>query len=273
MTMKRLALISGLVLIGAGLAFTQIDPDPWWHPLNPKGQSRGVTYGTVLPTFANTGNPPTDGLLAVQILEDSAPTLNIFNQDDGVWMYVQTALLDNVTPNLSQFFFPTAAGLPETSVAAEDALAADFQVVCYRAYLPYPVSPAEVVMYEFQVAAAGATDYIGFAIYDDADDGIQRAEGASVYAADGAPLVIDLGDDVIYPGWYRFCACQNDVSAQDWLAIAQTATVTAVFNETVSEIRYGLATNACTGNADMPDTTGALASTAEDMFVAQLQSN
>jgi hypothetical protein len=211
--------------------------------------------------------------MAVQLVPGTAPTLNIYDADASVWMGVQTALLDNISPNLSQFFLPTQAGLPETAVAAEDALAADFQVVCYRAYLPYPVDVAEVVFYEYEVAAAGATDYIGFAIYNDGDAGTQITEGAAVYAANGAALVVDLTDVIVYPGWYRFCACQNDVSAHDWLAIAQTATVTAIYNETVSELRYGLATNACTGNADMPATTGVLASTAEALFMAQVQSN
>ena len=173
----------------------------------------------------------------------------------------------------SQFFLPSGGGLPADAAAAEDALAADFQVTCYRAYLPQPMTVTNTVLYEFQVAVAGADDFLGFAIYDDDDAGVQLAEGATVYAADGAPLVINHADVTLYPGFYRFCACQNDVSAQDWLGFAQTATVTAVYNQAVSEIRYGIATNACAGNADMPATTGALATTAEPMFVAHLQSN
>jgi hypothetical protein len=131
----------------------------------------------------------------------------------------------------------------------------------------------EAVLYEYEVAAAGATDYMGVGIFYDADAGVQITLGASVYAADGAALVIDVADVTVLPGWYRFCACQNDVSAQDWLGVAQTAVVTAVFNETVSEIRYGLATNACTGNAVMPATTGAIASSAESMVILNFQSN
>jgi len=171
----------------------------------------------------------------------------------------------------SQYLLPT---LPvDAGAAAEAALAGDNQVVCYREYIPYPMTVTEAVVYEFQVAAAGADDYLGVAIYEDADAGAQLTEGASVYAADGAALVIDLADVTLYPGFYRICAAQNDVSAQDWLAIAQTATVTAIYNETVSEIRFGIATNPSAGNADMPATTGALATTAEEMPIIHLQSN
>ena len=44
-------------------------------------------------------------------------------------------------------------------------------------------------------------------------------------------------------------------------------------NETVSEISFGLAANAATGNADMPATTGALASSAESLPLIKFQTN
>lgn len=86
--MKKFALVMGLVLaMGAGLFYSDViaQSDPWWHPLNPQGGSHGVTYGTNLPTAANTGYEPTDGLLAVQITAGSAPTLNMYNGSTLAW--------------------------------------------------------------------------------------------------------------------------------------------------------------------------------------------
>jgi len=88
--MKKFALVMGLVLaMGAGFLFitdVSAQSDPWWHPLNPQGGSHGVTYGTNLPTTANTGYPPTDGLLAVQITTGAAPSLNIYDQSTAAWI-------------------------------------------------------------------------------------------------------------------------------------------------------------------------------------------
>jgi hypothetical protein len=201
------------------------------------------------------------------------PTADIlFNfRDDAADTYDILAVPD---ANISEGQFLLPATLPvDAGAAAEAAHASDLEVFCYREYLPYPLLVTEIILYEFQVASAGSSDYLGAAIYEDADAGAQLTEGASVYAADGAVLVLDVTDVQLMPDWYRFCASQNDVSAQDWLAVAQTAEVTAVYNETVSEIRFGKATNASTGNADMPATTGALASTSEEMPIMAITSN
>jgi hypothetical protein len=40
----------------------------------------------VLPTLANTGLQPTDGLLAVQITAGAAPTLNMYDQSTTAWL-------------------------------------------------------------------------------------------------------------------------------------------------------------------------------------------
>jgi len=86
--MKRLALIAIAVFLGlalwAGLTIAQ--QNPWWHPLNPNGQSAGVTYGTVLPTLANTGNQLTDGLLAVQLTAGSQPDFQIYDASTASWI-------------------------------------------------------------------------------------------------------------------------------------------------------------------------------------------
>jgi hypothetical protein len=167
----------------------------------------------------------------------------------------------------SQFFLPTQAGLPaDAAAAAEDALAADLDMVCYRAFLPYPMTLTEATIYEYAVGA-GAGTYMGLGVYEDDDAGALLSVGSTVYAADGAALVVDMTDVDLFPGWYRWCGCQQTVANQDWLGIAQTAVVTAVYNETVSELRYGQGAD-CTGNAVAPAATGALASTAESMFVA-----
>lgn len=87
--MRRLALIAVLsvamgLALGAGLVLSQTDP--WWHPINPRGQSAGVTYGTHLPTLANTGYPPADGLLAVVLNAGSQPNFQIYDQSSSSWL-------------------------------------------------------------------------------------------------------------------------------------------------------------------------------------------
>ena len=109
--MKRLALIAIAVFLGlalwAGLTIAQ--QNPWWHPLNPNGQSAGVTYGTVLPTLANTGNQLTDGLLAVQLTAGSPPGMWIYDQSTAGWLRFGLmptgGLTNNVVPRWN-----TAAG-------------------------------------------------------------------------------------------------------------------------------------------------------------------
>lgn len=193
------------------------------------------------------------------------------NVDNGsAWESVNSSPNANLTESV--FWLPGTA-YPAGGAAAEDPLANDLENVCYRAYLPYPMTVTEAVVYEFQATSAGASDYIGVGIFEDADAGSQLSLGATVYAADGASLVIDMSDVTLNPDFYRFCACQNDVSAQDWLGYPQATGEAAVMNETVSELSFGLATNACTGNAVMPSTTGALASSAESIPLLKFQTN
>ena len=139
--------------------------------------------------------------------------------------------------------------------------------------LPYPLTVTEAVVYEFDVTSGASTDYIGVAIYEDADAGTNLAEGASPFATDGAVLVVDISDATLEPDFYRFCACQTDISAQDWLGYAMDTGEDLVMNETVSELSFGLAANDCTGNCDMPDTTGAIASSTESLPLIKFQSN
>lgn len=175
----------------------------------------------------------------------------------------------------SSLNFPAAAYLAPGGAEAEDPLASDLEVVCYRYQQPFTMLVTEAVVYEAQVASAGATDYIGVAIYADADAGAQVTEGASVYAADGAALVIDLTDATLEQGyWYRLCASQNDVSAQDWFGYPQGTAQIAVQGDTpASESNFFGTANDSTGNADMPATTGAMEATSESMPLIRLQTN
>jgi hypothetical protein len=83
--MNRLLLFALSVFVCSVFVSAQLDP--WHHPLNWKGQSYGVTYGTVLPTVANTGSPPTDGLLAI-VLDPgtSNPSFRMYSQALSGWM-------------------------------------------------------------------------------------------------------------------------------------------------------------------------------------------
>jgi hypothetical protein len=113
------------------------------------------------------------------------------------------------------------------------------------------------------------------AIYADADAGAQVTEGATVYAADGAALVIDLTDATLEQGYfYRLCASQADVSAQDWFGYPQGTAQTAILADTpTSEAQFFKATNDSTGNADMPATTGAMGASTESFPLIRLQTN
>ena len=97
--MKRLALIAVTLTVGlalwAGLTIAQ--QDPWWDPRSPFGQSAGVTYGTQLPTLANTGSNIPDGLLAIQIASGAAPTLNMYDQSATAWIEFLAAAAGGIT--------------------------------------------------------------------------------------------------------------------------------------------------------------------------------
>lgn len=119
--MRRLAL--GLLLFCGGLALwaglAQTQTDPWWHPLNPAGQSHGVTYGTVLPALANTGSRPTDGLLAVQITSGSPPVLNIYDSSASAWRELISTAAIGVTDNTIPVW-DAGLGVFEDSVLSDD---------------------------------------------------------------------------------------------------------------------------------------------------------
>ena len=257
--MKRVAMFLAAVMltVGAGLALSGNFEDQF-------------TRTKILPNIRDyaTASLPTPGIEGRMAFDTTVDTLVVDNGSD--WETVTHSPDANLAE--SQYWLPGTA-YPAGGAAAEDALANDLEVVCYRAYLPYAMTVTEAVVYEFQVATAGASDYIGVAIYEDADAGAQLTEGASVFATDGGALVIDVTDVTLNPDWYRFCASQNDVSAQDWLGYPQATGEAAVMNETVSELLFGLATNASTGNADMPATTGALASSAESIPLVKFQTN
>lgn len=90
--MRRFALgvffLCGAFALWAGLARSQ--SDPWWHPINPYGQSEGVTYGYALPASTNVG-APSDGLLAVRLIDpldgalDNRPRFNIYDDSVNDW--------------------------------------------------------------------------------------------------------------------------------------------------------------------------------------------
>ena len=116
--MKMLALVAITVCVGlalwAGLVFSQ--NDPWWHPLNPGGQSAGVSYGTNLPTLANTGSQPTDGLLAVQITSGSVPTLNMYDETSAG--FIPFVVSGGLVPDIDQGI--TALVTFDPTLAAND---------------------------------------------------------------------------------------------------------------------------------------------------------
>lgn len=267
---------AGAILLFSALVALAQQPRPFANvfqrPMSRQGYSEGVGAGSAFPTLANSNRDPSDAELYVVDASDVVfPILGMYSLSNTGWLQALTSPRANLTE--SQLFFPTAAGLPSYA-EAEDALASDLVVVCYRFFNQAPITITEAVLYEMQVASAGATDYLGVAIYPDADAGARLATGASVYAADGAALVIDLSDVTLETDWYRVCGSQNDVSAQDWMAVAIGTGAQAIIDDTAaSEAQFGLAANASTGNAVMPTTTGALAATTEAMPLLKLQSN
>lgn len=98
--------------------------DPWWRPLSPFGQSAGVGYGTVPPTFATVGENPGSGELFVDMNAGAggAPQLQIF--DGTSWGAVGTVVGGAVLANANVFtgvntFNRTAAGVDANFGGAE----------------------------------------------------------------------------------------------------------------------------------------------------------
>ena len=85
--MKRKILFMSAAALGiAALMFAQQfeyhgDQDPWWRPLNPAGQSYGVTYGLTRPTN------PANGEVFVDMngATDSGPKLEIYDGVNAAW--------------------------------------------------------------------------------------------------------------------------------------------------------------------------------------------
>jgi hypothetical protein len=169
--MKKFALVMGLVLaMGAGYLFTGVtsaQTDPWWHPLNPQGGSHGVTYGTVLPTAANTGYPPTDGLLAVQITAGSQPNLQIYDQSSLSWISLVPGGAGGITDN-------TIPVWDATAVAFEDSLLTDDAA-------------------SIRLNANGSAAVPAF-LLNDADTGFYLPAANNLGISVGGALVMDLED-------------------------------------------------------------------------------
>lgn len=98
--------------------------DPWWRPLSPFGQSAGVGYGTVPPTFATVGENPGSGELFVDMNAGvgGVPQLQIF--DGTSWGAVGTVVGGAVLANSNVFtgvntFNRTAAGVDANFGGAE----------------------------------------------------------------------------------------------------------------------------------------------------------
>lgn len=175
--MKKFALVMGLVLaMGAGFMFTDTyaQSDPWWHPLNPQGGSHGVTYGTNLPTAANTGYPPTDGLIAVQITTGGVPTLNMYDQSNLAWVTFGTLPSGGLTDDTIPVWDATANAF-EDSLLTDDA--------------------TNITLTTGQLLAPNGTAALpSFSFTNDADVGLYRAGANNIGLSVGGVLVMDWED-------------------------------------------------------------------------------
>jgi hypothetical protein len=106
----------GVLAIWVGLAQSQTDP--WWNPLNPYGQSHGITYGTALPTQANSGYSPGVGQLAVQITAGSPPVLNMYDQSNLSWVEMLSASSGGLTDNFVPVWDSSLGVLEDTELQA-----------------------------------------------------------------------------------------------------------------------------------------------------------
>ncbi len=220
---------------------------------------------------ADQGTTGFQGKIFVEVLDGARSWLLTYEPYYAVWRRAIDVPEDEITSGY--FLLPQQMLGDGAGTDIEVTPGANLRNYCYRAYLPYPLTITEAVVQSEDLAAAAVTDYIGVAIYEDASNGVRLTTGAVAYAADAAPLVIDLEDVTLDPGWYRFCTASSDATNLGWFGCLTDDEQNDVLAETASEVAFGLATNAATGNGVMPATTGALASDALDWPLIKFGTN
>jgi hypothetical protein len=194
--MKRLALVATIIAVGLAVGASLIpkevwsQQDPWWNPRNPFGQSYGVTYGTQLPTLANTGMQPVDGLLAVQLTAGSVPTLSIYDQSTSTWQAFVGA---------GGVGFPLQA--PDGSAAAPSySFANDTDLGIYRAGAAIAFTIGGVQYAEiaagFVSVNVGSVGVPSYNFLGDTDSGMYRVGADQIGFSVGGNLEVSLANDV-----------------------------------------------------------------------------
>jgi hypothetical protein len=177
----------------------------------------------------------------VAVKDDKADTYFAMTQPDG----------DLVS---GHWTFPYVGGTDTVTTSTDNAL------LCRREYFPMWLTVESIMLRGVVGADSGSDDTLSFAIYEDADAGVQLTEGEGADLTTTANVELDVANVTIGPGMYRFCGCAQDVSGAAFHATALDDEAIDVMNEGV--VTFGTAANACVAG-DPPATTGAI-STADD---------
>ncbi len=136
----------------------------------------------------------------------------------------------------------------------------DNAMLCQVLYLPMWLNATVVDVLGVVGTDSGTDETLAFAIYENADAGVQLTEGVGADLTTTALVAINITDVVLGPGMYRMCACAQDISGAAFHATTLDDESIDVMNAVA--VTFGTSANACvTGNP--PDTTGAL-TTADD---------
>jgi len=143
----------------------------------------------------------------------------------------------------------------------------DNVMLCQVTHLPMWLTVANVYLRGVVGADSGSDDTISFAIYENADAGVQLTEATGSDLAATANVTLNVTDVTLGPGMYRMCGCAQDVSGAAFHAATLDDETIDVLN--IGSVTFGTAANACV-SGNPPDTTGSLTTADDNMIVFKL---
>lgn len=187
--MKRLSFVFVILLIGAFVAIGQ--QDPWWRPMNPMGTSAGVTYGSVAPSIATTGENPAPGEIWVDTngAPDGGALIRIYNATAVAWQTTGTQI-----------------GVGET-ITFEGATADQFEAILYAEdpdtgdhtfHLPDQNAAADDYALMFSILQTNALQ-VASSIWFDTDQMIWEGTGV-----DAVEMIVTIENPTNATQTYRF---------------------------------------------------------------------
>ena len=195
-----------MILVGFVVAFGIVaaQEDPWWRPTSPQGNSAGVGYGTVTPTVANSGAPPSDGELFVQLAANATanPQFQIYSDFLTAWVPINAIagagqmpstlvtnavdVANSVWGGTGELIFEGAA----ENLFENEIRTAEPTVGVATFLLPDQASAADIYPIAFSLLATNSFDTGGSLWFD---DNVLVAEGATPDAFETRITFADVG--------------------------------------------------------------------------------